>query len=59
MNYGDYRYCYRYVCNSCTLGIEVKTWYAIPKDPTCPVCSENVKMMSYYGPNGEAMYKKY
>jgi hypothetical protein len=56
MSYLNYKYCYRYVCNSCTISIEVKTWDAIPNDPICSVCSGTIEMTSYYGPNGEGMY---
>ncbi len=56
MNHNDYDRIYRYVCNLCTVGIEVRSKNAIPHDPVCPVCNKTINMTSYIGPTGERMY---
>lgn len=56
MNHNDYGRHYRYVCDLCTVGIEVRSKDAIPHDPVCLVCNKEIKMTSYFGPSEQAMY---
>jgi hypothetical protein len=56
MNHNDYDRIYRYVCDLCTIGIEVRSRDAIPHDPVCLVCGNKITMTSYFGPTGEAMH---
>jgi len=59
MNYNDYHHLYRYVCNDCMIGIELRSETSIPlgKDPLC-LCEKTMKMTSYFGPVGVSMYRE-